>query len=144
MPQRGGAGLWITGGLAVVAAGAGLFWATSALPTGGTKPAPSAAANFSASSTTDELVAGLRSGDARALEVVQKRFMLPEGTKTALTDAQAAEIVELITAIRAGFLQFPTPGRAAATIVSATMLDRFSADPAPPRFLEILKPIHDV
>lgn len=146
MPERGRAGLWITGGLAVVATGAGLFWAASARrPVTEAGAAQQAAASFGESSTTAELAAGLRVGDARALDVVRKRLTTePDAPRVAVTEAQAGEFIEILTAVRAGFLQFAAPGRAAAAVVAATILDKFGVDPAPASYIEILKPIHDV
>jgi len=150
MPERGRAGLWITGGLAVVAAGAGLFWATGARkPATAAKATPGATASYGDASTTAELAAGLRTGDARALEVVHKRLTAKaegdaEAPKVAPTEAEAAELLETLTAIRGGFLQFQPPGRAAATVVAAAILDKFGVDPAPASYIESLKPIHDI
>ncbi|WP_165251568.1 HEAT repeat domain-containing protein [Paludisphaera soli] len=147
MPERGRAGLWITGGLAVVAAGAGLYWATSARrPGAGAKATVETAAAYGESSTTAELVRGLRAGDARALEVVHKRLTAkPEDApKVAATESEAAELLEILTAVRAGFLQFQAPGRAASAVVAAAVLEKFGVDPAPPRYIEALKPIHDI
>ncbi|MDG3006660.1 HEAT repeat domain-containing protein [Paludisphaera mucosa] len=145
MPQRGRAGLWITGGMAVVAAGAGLYWtATGRRTADGAKPAAGAAA-YGESSTTAELVKGLRAGDVRALDVVQKRATpKADAPKVAATEEQATEILDTLTAIRAGFLQFTPPGRAAAAVTAASLLEKISVEPAPARFVDALRPIHDI
>ena len=146
MPQRGGAGLWIAGGLVVAAAGAGLFWATGAhRPAGATGTASASKAAYDESSTTAELVEGLRAGDARALEVVRGRVVpKPDAPKEAVKDEQIGEFLDLATAMRAGFLRFNPAGRGVAATVAAAMLDRFRVDTVSARFMEALKPIHDI
>lgn len=147
MPQRSGAGLWIRGGLAVVAAGAGLVFTASGC---GSASDPKAAAaspskTYSDSSTIDELAAGLSEGDARALEQTQKRVAgKADAPHAAVTDAEINGFLNLISGIRAGFLKFPPAGRGAATVVAGTMIERFGADPTPAKFLDALKPINDV
>jgi len=145
MPQRGGAGLWIRGGLAVVAAGAGLVLTAGGCGSGDPKPVASSTKAYSDSSTIEELAAGLREGDARALEAAQKRMAgKADAPRTAVTEAEIGGFLDLISGIRAGFLKFPPAGRGAATVVAATTIERFGVDPAPARFMEALKPIHDV
>lgn len=142
MPQgRGTTGLWITGGLAIAAAGAGLFWATTAR-----RPAGQATtAAYGEAATTADLVRGLRSGDARALEAVRARVVAKaDAPKEAVTDATMPEYLELVGAIRAGFLEFSPAGRAAATSVAASMVDRFGVDTVSAGFMEALKPMHDI
>lgn len=147
MPLGRGTGLGIAGGLAVAAAGAGLFWATTTRePAGGPKPAATAASSaYGESSTTAELAEGLRSGDARALEAVRSRVVLKaDAPKEAVTDAAIDDYLELVGAMRAGFLQFPPAGRAASASVAGSIVDRFGADTVSIRFLDALKPIHDI
>ncbi|WP_337177215.1 HEAT repeat domain-containing protein [Paludisphaera sp.] len=153
MPQGRGTGLWIAGGLAVVAAGAGLFWATSSrrpAGEGASAPTANAAATadgeaFGESSTTAELAQAIRAGDARALAAVRSRVVVKEGEpKEPVTDAVVDDYLELIGAMRAGFLQFQPAGRAATASLAGAMIDRFRVDTVSIRFLEALKPIHDV
>ncbi|OJW06905.1 MAG: hypothetical protein BGO49_16760 [Planctomycetales bacterium 71-10] len=147
MPLGRGTGLGIAGGLAVAAAGAGLFWATSARkPAGASAPTATAvAAPYGESSTTAELAGGLRSGDARALEAVRSRVVgKADAPKEAVNDAAMDDYLEIVGAMRAGFLQFPPAGRAAAASVAGSMLDRFRVDTVSIKFLDALKPIHDV
>lgn len=142
MPHRGGAGFW----MAVVAAGVGLISTTGGCGSAGdSKPVAAATRSYSESSTVDELAAGLREGDARALEATQKRVAgKADAPRSAVTDVEAGEFINLVGGIRAGFLKFPAVGRGAATVVAATMIERFGVDPAPARLMETLKPIHDV
>lgn len=148
MPQRRGAGHWMTGGLAVVAAGAGLILTVGGCGSSSDSKSTAAvtpAKGYSDSSTVGELTAGLREGDARALEAAHKRIAAKADTpRAAVTEAEAGEFLDLIAGIRAGFLKFPPAGRGAATVVAATMIERFSVDPAPGRLMEVLKPTHDV
>lgn len=151
MPLGRGTGLGIAGGLAVAAAGAGLFWATSARkPSGEAAPTTAAIAGatgsaYGESSTTAELVAGLRSGDARALEAVRARVVgKADAPKEAVNDAAMDDYLEIVGAMRAGFLQFPPAGRAAAASVAGSILDRFRVDTVSIKFLDALKPLHDI
>lgn len=145
MPLGRGTGLGIAGGLAVAAAGAGLFWATSARKPAAAPTATAVAAAYGESSTTAELAEGLRSGDARALEVVRSRVVgKADAPKEAVNDAAMDDYLEIVGAMRAGFLQFPPAGRAAAASVAGSILDRFRVDTVSIRFLDALKPIHDI
>ncbi len=154
MPRGRGQGLWIAGGLAAAAAGAGLFWATSArrpatatanATAAGTAATAAATATFDGSTATADLVRALRGGDARALREARVRIVgKADAPREAVADAAIDDFLELIGGIRAGFLQFPPTGRALSVGLASEMLDRFRVDTVSIRFLDALKPIHDV
>lgn len=143
MPARRATRLWVSGvvGVGVVA---GLlafgFKATRGRP----KPAPIAAA-FDARTPLPELTVALREGDGRALAALFQKAIPPaEGPAQPLLDAQAAEWVETLDAVRSGFLRFGSYGRSSALVVVGRVLQRVAVNPAPESWTKILPLSHDL
>jgi HEAT repeat protein len=87
----------------------------------------------------------LRRGDPRALAFIHEQVMpKPDAAKTALSDQEAKELIETLAGLRAGFPNLAAPGRAAAVSVASRILEKFSVDPAPAVWTEVLKPVHDL
>jgi HEAT repeat protein len=133
--------------LAFTAAGAGLFFVSSALRR--TKKADAIATARPAvvddAGTTESLNQGLRVGDAKALAILQQRLAgEKDAPRKAPSDAEAAQWLETLASLRAGFLSFDLPGRATSTVVAAAILDKFTAEPAPARWIEALQPIREI
>jgi HEAT repeat protein len=133
--------------LAFTAAGAGLFFVSSALRR--TKKADAITTARPAvvddAGTTESLNQGLRVGDAKALAILQQRLAgEKDAPRKAPSDAEAAQWLETLASLRAGFLSFDLPGRATSTVVAAAILDKFTAEPAPARWIEALQPIREI
>lgn len=142
MPTRRATRLWIVGILAI-AIGAGLT-AVVLRPSKGTAGKAQAAA-FDVNTPLPALTQALRDSDGRALAAVFQKTVLPDNTAPkALTDAEAAEWVETLKAIRTGFLRFGSYGRSSAIVVAGRVLQRFSMDPAPAVWNPALAPSHDL
>jgi HEAT repeat protein len=87
----------------------------------------------------------LRDGDPRALGVIQNRVTPKPGeTRIALSDRDAAQWLETLSALRTGFFRYTPPARATAAVVACHILDKFSAEPAPARWIEALQPVRDI
>ena len=65
-------------------------------------------------------------------------------TKTALNDQDGSQWLETLTSLRGGFSKFSAPARATAAVVACRILDKFSIEPAPARWIEGLQPVHDI
>jgi HEAT repeat protein len=88
---------------------------------------------------------GLRDSDPRALEVIQNRVAPRDGEpRKALGEEEAAQWLETLSCLRTGFLKFGPPARATAADVACQILDKFTAEPAPARWIEALPPVHDI
>jgi hypothetical protein len=88
---------------------------------------------------------GLRNSDQRSLAQVQERIT-PKNNATVrgLTDAEGAEMLETLSAIRTGFLRFSPGVRATAVTTACRIFDRFAIEPAPACWLQALQPLHDL
>ena len=144
MPERRRARLWfacILGGTAVAAAVGFGFLARY----GRVATAPGGGNNISEASPLAVLNQGLRDSDPRALEVFQSRVSTnSEGTRNALSDAEATQWLETLSCLRTGFLKSTPPARATAAVVACKILEKFSIEPAPSRWIEALQPVHDI
>jgi hypothetical protein len=91
------------------------------------------------------LNAGLRNSDPRALALVQERIT-PKANATvrALSEAEAAVMLETLSAIRTGFLRYSPALRATAVSAACRIFDRFAIEPAPNCWLQALQPLHDL
>jgi HEAT repeat protein len=106
----------------------------------------------SASRTIDErtpvaaLEAALREGDSRALVVLMKKTEPnPDGSRPpAFTDAEAAAWVSSLKAMRTGYMNFSSYGRAIALTISGKVMQQFTQEPAPASWTETLSPTHDL
>jgi hypothetical protein len=88
---------------------------------------------------------GLRTGDTRALSLVHQRLNpLPDTPRQALGEEEAAAWIVSLADLRTGFPKLGAPGRAMAVAVACRILDRFAVEPASSRWVEALKPVHDL
>lgn len=108
-------------------------------------PSSGSASGFDDRSALSVLNDGLRNSDPRALAVVQKR-VTPQANvcARALSDAEGAELLETLSALRTGFLRFTPTVRATAMSVACRIFDRFAVEPAPASWLQALQPLHDL
>src|SRR4051812_18692185 len=104
MPERRRAGLWIGGivGVAVVGtlAGGVCWWGCHS----GKGRSPVV---FNDRTPLPVLTHGLREGDARALVILFPRMAAQAGAvPKAATDAEATELIEILSSMKTGFLRF--------------------------------------
>ena len=138
---------WIFNGLIGLAASAGLSLVSGCGGgTNATGTAPTAAPNAAGKSLLATLADRLRRGESDSLTDLARALEKPsEGVSPAISDAQAAEWLDVLTALRAGFLRFPTPrDRAVAVTGGQHILDKFTVEPAPASWLDTLVPLRDI
>ncbi|MFO0907307.1 MAG: HEAT repeat domain-containing protein [Isosphaeraceae bacterium] len=141
MPTRGRIGLWVVGGLGCVVVAGAVFWLST---NGRPSPGPSAAV-IDRATPLPQLTELIRQGDSRALaEMFQRSAVTPEFVTKPLSEAEAAQWVDGINALRSSFLQFNPYGRASAITVVGRVLQRLSIDPAPANWADALQPARDV
>jgi HEAT repeat protein len=88
---------------------------------------------------------GLRNSDPAALAVVQERVQpRPDVPRQALSDAEAAQWILALSALRTGYLRYSPPARATAVAVACRILDKFAIEPAPAHWVNALPPLHDL
>jgi len=88
---------------------------------------------------------GLRNSDPRILALVLERVTPKANVPSrALIDAEGAELLETLSALRTGFLRFHPTERATAVTVACRIFDRFAVEPAPACWLQALPPLHDL
>lgn len=146
MPERRQTGVWIAGvlGAAAVAglAVGGYRWSQ------GSKPAaPATAAKLDAQTPLAVLTPALRDGDAKALTAVYERASASaEHVSETISETEAKEWFETLSALRAGYRKFAPYGRATALNVATKALGRFSvsAEGAPASWPQMLTPVHDL
>jgi HEAT repeat protein len=96
-------------------------------------------------SSLADLSQALRAATPKALVLIQQRLATPTDTpRVALDEEQAKEWVEALSGLRAGFVTFNGPARAIAEAVAFRILDQFAVEPAPARWDEALRPLHDL
>src|SRR4029079_13538212 len=96
-----------------------------------------------ADSSRGRLAQDLRKGNPEALAQFHARAKArADAPKAAVTEADAGTWVAELTALRAGFLKFNPPGRAAALTAATAVLDRFAVEPAPGGWIGALAPPH--
>jgi HEAT repeat protein len=87
----------------------------------------------------------LRRGDAEALDRLQKQLAdKPEGRPKALDQGEAAEWVDVLTGLRAGFGKFAPQARPTAIVAATAILDKFAVEPAPDAWIKAMEPVHNV
>ncbi len=144
MPEQRQARLWIAGvaGGFLLAAGIIGYFAgpyRSLVTRGGS------AISLSQASSLTDLNQGLRDSDPRALAIFHERILPKPGeTRTAIKDEEASQWLETLTALRAGFFRYSPPARATTAVVACGILDKFTAEPAPARWIEALQPVRDI
>ena len=68
----------------------------------------------------------------------------PKVPQTAYTDGEAEEWVETLTTLRANYRKLTVADRVSAITAACRIFDRFAVGPAPARWVEALKPLHDL
>ncbi len=110
----------------------------------GSRPFGSVPAVHNKSSLSD-LNEGLRNSDPRILTLVLERITPKANVPSrALSDAEGAELLETLSALRTGFLRFHPADRATAVTVACRIFNRFAVEPAPACWLQALPPLHDL
>ena len=142
MPGRRRAGFWIAGvvGVAVLAA---LTWALvcPGLHKGGRS---SGSIVYNDGTPLPVLTQGLREGDARALVILFPRIAAQVGSARPATEAEAKELIAIITSMRTGFLQFGGYGRASSLMMVTKVLERFAHEDTPACWSEVLQPVKEL
>ena len=145
MPERRRARLWIAGILGGSVLAAAVIFGFFSRPHGAVTTQGGSAISLGQASSLAVLNQGLRDGDPRALAVFHER-LTPKANETrkAISDDEASQWLESLSALRTGFFKFGPPARAAAAMVACGILDKFSAEIAPARWIEALQPVHDI
>lgn len=113
-------------------------------------PAPQAVAaqtEVAADAPLAELSRAVAKGDGMALAVLKSRVETrPADIEKlpAMTEAEASEWVGVLANLRAGLSRFSGYGRATAVVVASGILQKFADSPAPPNWMEALKPSADL
>jgi hypothetical protein len=142
MPGRRRVGYWVAGvlGLAVAAA---LSWGL--ISRGRHHGRSSASVVFDDKTPLPALTEGLREGDARALVILFPRMAAQAGAvPKAATEAEAREMIEILTSMRTGFLQFGGYGRVSSLMMVTKILERFAVEGAPSNWSRLLQPVHEL
>ena len=149
MPERGRVSRRVAGivGLAVVltATIVGVTWKFFGTDRGGLRSRTSGPAPIDERSPLADLSEALRAANPKALVLLQNRLSRPaDSPRVALNDEQAKEWLEALAGLRAGFVTLNRPARALAEAVAFRIFDQFAAEPAPARWEEALRPLHDL
>jgi HEAT repeat protein len=145
MPERRRARLWIVGILGGSVLGAAVIFGICSMPRGTMMTRGGSSISLGQSSSLPALNQGLRDSDPRALAVFHERLSpKPNETRKASSDSEAAQWLETLSALRTGFFRFSPPARATAAMVACGILDKFTPEIAPPRWIEALQPVHDI
>ncbi len=103
------------------------------------------AASINAKSPLAVLNKAVRESDTRALAFIQERVLAKsDTTRPALDDQQAREWVETLSCLRAAFPRFAAAARSTTIAVACRIFDRFAVEPAPARWVDTLRPLHDL
>jgi HEAT repeats len=87
----------------------------------------------------------LRNSDPRALALVHERAMPKTNVPCrALSDAEGAEWLETLSALRTGFLRFNPAARETAVTIACRIFNKFAVEPAPASWMQALPPLHDL
>ena len=68
----------------------------------------------------------------------------PNTPLAAVSEAEAESLIEVLGALRTGYLKFGAHARAGALVAACHILDRFAVKPAPTRWIESMSPVHDL
>jgi len=111
----------------------------------GSGPFGSGAAAINKNSPLAALNKAVRDSDPRALALIQERVLAKsDAAPHAVDDQGAREWIETLSCLRAGFPRFAAPARSTAITVACRIFDRFAVEPAPARWVEALRPLHDL
>ncbi len=147
MIQRRWKAIAIAGTLGASAVGVGLAL-SGRFSTG--RPEARATADGSPTSASKSALATLagriETGDTAALMEFCQSIAPRNGQPTDAVAAgpEADDLIKVLQGIRAGFKSFAPAGRASAIAASGRILNRFSVEPAPDRWLDALRPTHDL
>jgi HEAT repeat protein len=145
MSERRRARLWIAGILGGAVVAMAVMFGFFSRPRGAATVPGGSAVTVGEASTLTVLNQALRDSDPRALALFQQR-VAPQANETrkALSDDEAAQWLETLACLRTGFFKFGPPARATAAVVACGILDKFSVELAPARWIEALQPMHDI
>ena len=104
---------------------------------------PSSAINEN--SPLADLNEALANGDARAMALIETRATpTPKVPKTAYTDGEAEEWIKTLNVLRGNYRKLTPTDRVSAITAACRIFDRFAVEPASVRWVEALKPLHDL
>jgi HEAT repeat protein len=145
MPERRRARVWIAGILGGSLLGAAMIFGFFCRPRGALMTQGGSAVSLGQASSVAALNQGLRNSDPRALAVFHERLTpKPNETRKATSDDEASQWLETLSALRTGFFRFSPPARATTALVACGILDKFTAEIAPARWIESLQPVRDI
>ncbi len=147
MPGRQRAGRVIVGFLAVAVLVAGTAMAIKhfAWNAGRSGGGATTSAAVNENSPLADLNAALANCDARALAIVEAHATpKPQTPRTAYTDGEAEEWIKSLTTLRATYRKLTALDRVSAVTAACRIFDRFAVEPASGRWVEALKPLHDL
>jgi len=145
MPERRKARVWIAGILGGSVLAAAVICGVFSRPHGAVTTQGGSAISVDHASDLAVLNQGLRDSDPRALAVFHER-LTPRANETrkAISDDEASQWLDTLLALRTGFYKYSPPARATAAMVACGILDKFTAEIAPARWIEALQPVHDI
>lgn len=145
MPERRRAGRWIAGIVVCAALAAVVVGFRHGFPGARKNGAGVAGAPVDENSTLEELAAAAQASDPRALVALERRVpQTNDVSRTAYADEEVGAWLHLLEGLRSGFLGYKPAGRAIAMGLACRIFDRFSVEPAPPRWAEALPKLHDL
>jgi HEAT repeats len=135
----------IAGTLAVAVVGLGVAWRLSSAGKSDQASRP----DQPAMSPMRALAEGIRQGDPAALTALCKQVLAnadqaKDKARPAVGEEEGADLVEVMNALRAGFVKFNPVGRASAVSAATHLFDRFRVEPAPAVWFEALKPVQEL
>ena len=134
----------IAGTLGLAVVGAGVAWFLKAGRRDG-RGKPASAAAPSPRSPMRELAEGLRRGDPQALFAVCQKFLTPvDKPPPAPTEAEGADLVEVLEGSAPGSSSSPRRTGPTPSAASTHILDRFHVDPAPGSWSKAYPPVGDL
>jgi HEAT repeat protein len=87
----------------------------------------------------------IEKGDFRALTAIANKLdAIHDGPPVGVDETEGKDWITVLKAIRGNYARFGDGTRGAAASLSARILDRFAADPAPAIWIEALTPVHDI
>jgi HEAT repeat protein len=141
MPERRRTVHWIIGlmGLAVLVASVALTQRSKHRA----RHTPPVA--LDAKAPLSQIAQQLQHGDAKALGALFQRVMpRPDDKPQPVSEVEAGELTQALESLRTGYPKLSPYGRAAAMSITARILDKFTVDPAPPQWGNVLSPSHDL
>src|SRR4051794_2853204 len=121
MAGRRRAGFWIAGIVGVVVVVALCWGVISRGRQHGKRNATSVV--YDDKTPLPALTEGLRAGDARALVILFPKMAAQSGTTKAATEAEAKELISIVTSMRTGFLRFGGYGRVSSLMMVTKVLE---------------------